>query len=129
MSNITATFQSILLQIWSYDGVKVIVLHVAFNVIVAVAAALYTSTFNLKKLADFLIKKLLPYVLVYFAIKLFGDAIGLAGFALVVWAVIEATLIGDLTDSLALLGLKLPDTIMKLIGKRPSVQTQAFRRP
>lgn len=118
MSSIVATLQSILLQIWSYDGVKIIILNVLFNVAVAIAAALYTGTFNFKKLADFLIKKLLPFTLVYFAAKLLGNALDLSAIAIATWAIIEATLIGDLADSLALLGIKLPDTVMKLIGAK-----------
>ena len=103
--------------VWAFDGVKFIVLHIVINVLVSVAAALKTRTFSLSKLADFLISKLLPYVTVYVAVKLFGDEIGLSALAPLAWAVITATLLGDLMDSLTQLGLQLPESIRAVVVK------------
>lgn len=114
---VLATVKEVLGAIWSFDGVKFIIVHVVFNVAVAVAAALKTKTFSLSKLADFLISKLLPYVTVYMAVKLFGAEIGFAALAPVTWAVITATLLGDLGDSLAQLGVQLPEAIRQFVVK------------
>lgn len=110
--------KTLVLEVWAFDGVKFIVLHIALNVLVAVAAALKTRTFSLSKLADFLISKLLPYVTVYVAVNLFGDEIGLSALAPLAWAVITATLLGDLGDSLTQLGLQLPEAIQKFVVKK-----------
>lgn len=109
--------KTLVLAVWAFDGVKFIVLHIVINVLVAVAAALKTRTFSLAKLADFLISKLLPYVTVYVAVTLFGAEIGLSALAPLVWAVITATLLGDLMDSLTQLGLQLPESIRKFVVK------------
>lgn len=103
--------------VWAFDGVKFIVLHVVVNVLVAVAAALKTKTFSLAKVGEFLIAKLAPYVVVYVALKLLGDEIGLPALAPAAWAVITATLLGDLGDSLAQLGLSLPEPLRQLVVK------------
>ncbi len=109
--------RNLVVMVWSFDGVKFIVLHVIVNVAVAIAAALKTRTFSLAKLGDFLISKLMPYVTVYLVVKLLGDQIGLAALAPLAWAVITATLLGDLGESLMQLGLNLPPAIQQLLVK------------
>lgn len=110
-------FKSLVLLVWSFDGVKFIVIHILVNVVVAVAAGMKTKTFNLSKLGDFLIAKLLPYVTVYVVAKVFGEQIDMAWLAPAAWAIITATLLGDLGDSLTQLGLQLPQSIRSLIVK------------
>jgi hypothetical protein len=109
--------KNLALQIWAFDGVKFIVAHVAVNFVVAVAAALRTGQFELTRLAEFLLRKLMPYVLVYTAAKIFGESIGLSALAPAAWAIITATLLGDLAGNLTLLGIKLPDPILNLLPK------------
>ena len=118
MADWLETLRSILLNAWAYDGIKVIVCHTLINVVVALAAALKSNTFELGRVGEFLIRKLAPYVGVYYAIKLAGDAAGLAFLAPITWAAIEATLTGDLLDSWTKLGLPLPDSIQRLVVKR-----------
>ncbi len=103
--------------IWSFDGVKVIVAHTTINVVVAIAAAVTSGTFELAKIAQFLVKKLLPYVAIYFIVKAFGMAAGLEWLGPVVWAAIETSLAGDLADNLVKLGLPLPDGIKRIVVK------------
>ena len=103
--------------VWSFDGVKVIVAHVGINLVVAVAAAMKAGTFELGKIGEFLWKKLAPYVMVYFIVKVAGLAAGLDALAAVAWAAIEATLLGDLVDNLVKLGLKLPEPVARLVVK------------
>jgi len=101
-------FTDFLLSVWNYTGVKFIVCHVAINVIVAVAAALHTKTFDFKKLLDFLTQKLAPYVLAFYAAKLLGIAGGIEWLAAPVWVLIETVLSTDLLGSLKQLDVPLP---------------------
>lgn len=117
MSVVIEFLKNLVLAVWSFDGVKFIVLHVVINLVVAVAAALKTKTFSLSKIGDFLISKLAPYVAIYVVVKLFGDEVGLGALAPLTWAVITATLLGDLGDSLTQLGLQLPETIRRFVVK------------
>jgi phage-related holin len=111
------SIKELVLLVWAFDGVKVIVGHVVINVAFAIAAAVYTGTFELAKVGEFLSKKLLPFVAVYFVLKAFGEAAGLGYLAPVVWAAIEASLTGDLVDNLVKLGLPLPEGLKRLIVK------------
>lgn len=117
MEQVLEFVRNLLATVWSFDGVKFICGHVVLNLIVAVAAALKTKTFNLSKVADFFAAKLMPYVIVYFGAKMLGDQIGLDALAPLAWGVITATLLGDLMDSLAQLGLKLPESIRRFVVK------------
>lgn len=107
-----------LLQAWSYTGVKIIVCHTLINVVVAIAVALQTNSFELSRVGEFLVRKLAPYVLVYYMLKVAGEAAGVAFLAPIVWAVIEATLTGDLLDNWSRLGLPLPESIQRFVVKR-----------
>lgn len=109
--------KNLLELVWSFAGVKVIVSHTVVNVVLALAAALREGDFDLSRVGEFLVKKLLPYVSVYFCLKAFGEAAGLAVLAPVVWIAIEASLAGDLMDNLAKLGLTWPDAIARLVVK------------
>ena len=109
--------KEILVAVWNYPAVKVIVSHVIINTVVAVAASVHVKEFNLSKLAEFLGRKILPYVTVYFTVRLFGESIGLEALAGAVWAVIEVSLLGDLMDNIAKLGIKLPSAISSFVVK------------
>ena len=102
--------------------VKVIVAHTLINLAVALAAALVTKKLDLARIADFLTAKLLPFVVVYAAARIVGDAAGLAGLAMIAFAAIEAALLKDLTDSLAQIGLPMPTFL-----KKPSPVTEDVR--
>jgi hypothetical protein len=101
-------FKSLFVLVWSYNGVRMIVSHILINVVVALAAAQRTGDLCLSKLAEFLWKKLLPYVAAYFTVQLFGETAGLTWLGPACWTIIEATLIGNLTDNLSKLGLSMP---------------------
>lgn len=110
--------KAVLQLVWSYTGVKIIVGHVLINVVAALAAAQKTGELNLSRLAEFLYKKLLPYVSVYAIVKWLGQGAGLDMLAAPVWAVIEATLVGDLADNLLTLGLPLPKAVVRYVAKQ-----------
>jgi len=109
--------RSLVLLIWAFDGAKVIICHTVINVVVALAAALMTGEFQLAKLGEFLIKKLLPYTAVYVVVKVAGLTAGLDWLAPATWAAIEATLTGDLADNLVKIGLPMPEQIKRIVVK------------
>lgn len=98
-----------LLAIWEVPGVKFILSHIIINVVFAIAAAVYTGTFELARVGEFLVTKMLPYVATYYVTVLLGEAAGVGYLAPLIFVVIEATLAGDLADSLDRLGLPMPD--------------------
>lgn len=92
----------------------VILAMVGIDVLLAVAVALRTKTFDFAKLADFLTTMILPYVLAYLALHVI---IGLVtelesilgqGLDTAVFLVIIVTLLAAITDNLKALGLPLP---------------------
>ena len=93
--------------------VKILLAHVVVNLVAALAAALKTRTLDLQRVAAFLTDKLLPNILVYVAAKVLGQAAGLEALAPIAWAAIELALLQDLTDSLNLLGLAMPQILTK----------------
>ncbi|MCP4537708.1 MAG: hypothetical protein GY832_11220 [Chloroflexi bacterium] len=94
--------------IWAMFEVRFLVSHIGLNTIVAVAIALYTKTFEWEKLADFLLHKIAPYVLVYAGAAIFGEAIGAPGLATVVFAILEVKLLAALSENLKTVGVTLP---------------------
>lgn len=93
----------------------VILAMVGIDVVLAVAVALRTKTFDFAKLADFLTTMILPYILAYLALHII---IGLVtelqsilgqGLDTAVFLVIIVTLLAAITDNLKALGLPLPN--------------------
>lgn len=117
MQDVIEFLKDLLVQIWAFDGVKFIVGHVIVNFVVAIAAAAKVGKFDLTRLSEFLLRKLLPYVLVYAILKVFGDSIGLSAIAPAAWAIITASLLGDLAGSLEQLGMPMPDVVKNIIGR------------
>jgi hypothetical protein len=103
--------------LWTLAGVKFIVYHTAVNLVVAVAAALKVGGFKPYKLAEFLTRKLAPYVLIYGAVKAVGMDIGLEWLSAAAFALIELTLASDLAENLDLLGIPMPEAVRNLVKK------------
>ena len=118
---VLAFLKATLVLIWSYAGVKIIVGHVLINVVVALAAAQYTKTMDLSKLAEFLTQKLLPFIAVYVVCKVFGEGAGLPWLAPATWVIIESTLAANLIDNLGKLGVPLPNALARVTGKRSEI--------
>lgn len=106
-----------LLSAWEYPGVKLIVAGVVLNVVLAVAAALRTGSFSFQLLADFLVKQLAPYVLVYFGFSLLGDAAGFAWVSTAVLALITASIAARIVANLADLGVPIPERVVRVVNK------------
>jgi hypothetical protein len=106
-----------LLDVWSVPGVKFIVCHVIVNTVAAIAGSVYTGEFLLSRVAEFLHKKLLPYVAIYYVLILVEQGANLTGLSALAWAAIETSLLGDLLDTWERCGLPLPDAIRRYIRK------------
>ena len=100
------------------DGMKLSILAamILANFILGIAVSLYTNTFRLKAVGNFLITRILPYVLGYFAVVIVA-VVEPAWEAAVtaVWAIILAALVGAILASLKAMGVHLPDV---LAGKK-----------
>lgn len=98
---------AVLEWVWSFGEVKFMLAHIAVNVVAAVAVGIYTKTFLLGKLGEFLYRKVLPSVLLFGAFAVFGEASELGAMRLVAFAGIEAMLTADLADNIKKLGMNL----------------------
>ena len=88
--------------------------NILLNWAVAVAAAMTTGTFELKKISEFLWKKILPLMGVYFVGVALGGAVESEAIVNVVFAALEVRLLADLVENLGKLGVKLPDAVSSL---------------
>jgi hypothetical protein len=111
-------------ELWELGGVKAIVLQTLFNVVLALATAVYTDALNIKKLGEFLTKKLLPFLTVYVIAKAVGVAAGIEWVAPIAYAAIAAMLAGDMVDNLVKLGLPLPDFMLRFLRTEEVVQLE-----
>ncbi len=96
------------------NGVKlsVLVAMIFANFITGVAVSIYTRTFRLKAVGDFLLTRVLPYVLSYFAVAVVAVVEPAWGIAVtVVWGVIMAALAGAILANLKEIGVNLPDSL------------------
>jgi hypothetical protein len=96
-----------------FNQLKFLAGFIGFNLVIAVAAGIKTSNFQLAKLGEFLYKKLLPFLLLYITASLLGNLIGFGELANTAFVALLAILTADLTDSLAQFGIKLPDFLVK----------------
>ena len=96
------------------DGVKLTLLLalIATNFITGIAVAIKTNTFHLKKMAEFLYSRVLPYVVGYLGVGIIGLVDQSWAWAVTaVWAVILVTLVGAVLQNLRELGIRIPDIL------------------
>ncbi len=96
------------------DGTKltILVAMIFANLITSVAVSIYTKTFRLKALGDFLLTRVLPYILGYFAVAFIAVVETTWQPAVtVVWGIIIASLVGAILTNLKEIGINLPDSI------------------
>ena len=101
------------------DGTKlsVLVAMIFANLILGIATSIYTKTFRLKAVGDFLLTRVLPYILSYFAVVVVAVVEPAWEVAVsIVWAVIIAALAGAILANLKEMGISLPES---LAGKKP----------
>jgi hypothetical protein len=96
------------------NGIKLSILVAAIfaNLVTGLAVSIFTGAFRLKETAGFLLTRVLPYVLGYFAVC-FVAVVEPAWQPAVtaVWAVIIAALTGAILANLKEMGINLPDFI------------------
>ena len=94
------------------NGTKlsILVAMIFANLITGVAVSIYTGTFRLKEVAGFLLTRVLPYILSYFAVA-FVAVVETAWQPAItaVWAIIIAALAGAILANLKEMGINLPD--------------------
>ena len=109
------SLMTMLQAILGNDQVKMIFLLIMADLLSGVAASIATGEFRLHRIADFMGKKVIPYLLGYASVKIvvYGmpewDA-----FATAVWAVILAALVGDIIGNLQAFGLNPPASLKKI---------------
>lgn len=94
------------------NGVKlsVLIALIFANLITGVAVSIYTRTFRLKAIGAFLISRVLPYVLSYFAVVIVVVVEPAWEIAVtIVWGVIIAALVGAILTNFKEMGVSIPD--------------------
>lgn len=115
--------------LWAFWQTKFILGHIALNVVVAVAASIYIGEFLLGELGKFLYRKVLPYLLVFGAFALMGEAAQMPAMADVAFAGLEALLLASLFDNIKKIGLKAMDNRpeggpMPIVARIPKAWTK-----
>lgn len=114
------TLKSYLLIVWNYPGVAFIILGVLLNLVAAIAVALRTGKFSFQVLGQFLVNELAPFVLVYAAFALVGDAAGFAWVGPAVFILIQTMIVASILDKLRQLGVPIPAKLTSMIEKPPA---------
>lgn len=114
VSNVFESIAEFFVWLWGLWYVKVLVLHVIVNVVVAVMAGIRSGNFVLAKLWQFLWKKVMPLVGTFAVFTAFGESINQPAIAPVVWILIETMLVSDLLDNLKKMGVPIPDGLTKV---------------
>lgn len=96
------------------DGVKLtlLVALILGNFITGIAVAIKNKSFNLKEMGDFLLTRVLPYLVGYFGVGILALVESSWAWAVTaVWAVILATLVGAILQNLKELGITIPPAL------------------
>ncbi len=94
------------------DGTKlsVLVAMIFANLLTGIATSIYFKEFRLRAVGDFLLSKVLPYVLGYFAVVVVAVVEPTWQVAVsIVWVLILASLVGAILANLKEMGINLPD--------------------
>ena len=96
------------------DGTKLLVLMalIAVNFILGLAVSIKTGTFRLKAIADFMVSRVLPYILGYFAVGIMAVVEPSWQVAVTItWGLIIIALVGSVIANLKEIGINVPDVI------------------
>ena len=86
--------------LWSQSETQWLLAHIVLNVVAAVAASLWTGTFLLGRLWEFLYRKVLPVLLIWGAFSALGKAADLEAIAQTARVTLHAMLLADLMDNI-----------------------------
>lgn len=104
--------------LWAMPEVRFLVCQILLNTTVAIAAAISTGTFELRRVSDFLYRKVLPLVLTFAVARLVEGATSITWIDEASLILIESRLISDLVDNLVKLGIKVPPGGLAILGIR-----------
>lgn len=96
------------------DGTKLTVLIalIAVNFILGLAVSVKSKTFRLKQVADFMVSRVIPYILGYFSVGILAVVEPSWQHSVTVaWGVIILALIGSVITNLKEIGINLPDSV------------------
>lgn len=119
ISELPAPIAEALIDFVSLSSTQLMSAHILINWAVALAAAISTGTFEVKRVADFLWQKIAPLLLTYFAAQALGGYLDLGWLAVTVFTLIEARLLADLVGNLGLLGIPIPEGLATLFERQP----------
>lgn len=109
------------IALWAMPEVKFLVGSVFLNVIIAISASIYTGEFKLYKTVEFLYRKLLPYTLIYAGARVVAGWVDIGWLSGTAFVAIEAALLSDMIENLALVGLKrgqrVPEGLLRVVSK------------
>lgn len=96
------------------NGMKlsILVSMIIANLILGIAVSLWKGEFRLKAIADFLLTRILPYILSYFAVVIVAIVEPTWKVAVtIVWGIIILALTGAILAKLKEMGIHLPESI------------------
>jgi len=103
-----------LIALFGTTPIKYILILIAVDVVLGIVAALIKKDFRLGKLAGFMKRGVLNYVLGFAVLEMVASALpSLAMLVSVAYILILLALIGSILQNLGKLGLKLPVYLMK----------------
>jgi len=101
------------------NGTKlsILVSMIVANLILGLAVSIYSKTFRLGAVADFMMTRVLPYILAYFAVVILAMVVPEWKTAVpVVWGIIVLALTSKILAKLKEMGIKIPEI---LAGRKP----------
>lgn len=109
--------KAILAALLALPGAQVILGLIGANTALAIAAAAKNGSFQAPELWAFLVRDVLPKVIVYGVMQFAGEAIGFAWAGPAALTLIVTNLSARIVGQLAELGLPLPAQAKRLLGK------------
>ena len=103
-----------LIALFGTTQIQWILILIAVDVVLGIIAALMKKNFRLGKLAGFMVKPVLGYVLGFAVLEMVAQALpSLAMLVSVAYILILLALIGSILQNLGKMGLKLPAYLLK----------------
>ena len=115
------TLQTLAAAFFADVGVRSIISAVLLALLLSVLVAWRKGQFTFYRLPDFL-KDQLPYAAIYFALKLFAEQAGWGAVVPVAFGLIMLKFSSSVLDSLAALGVPIPEAVLELVRKSGSVK-------
>jgi len=103
-----------LIALFGTTQIQWILILIAVDVVLGIIAALMKKNFRLGKLAGFMVKPVLGYILGFAVLEMAAQALpSLVAIVQVAYILIILALVGSILNNLGKMGLKLPAYLMK----------------